>query len=366
MPPKELENSNSREVQYDASGNKINPFIPQFISNAPWYMDQDNTDDPDDYLRHQRLDPALPVVSHTEPVAGKGIVEEVVQHVPAEVIVKKFPKGSCSNCGSMKHKRMDCLERPRKQQNSSTVRRAAPHISVKRNEDYDSKRDRWFGYDTQDWDDRAKVWEDKELAKVRQEIADRVKLEEEKFRKASATFDDFSLEMAELGLIDDFQVGTTYSTGATDDTPTERAKKTIRDRYDQPSYLSNLEDPLSYDPKSRITIDKNKGFINDRSQFVKYLTGEAAEYERTKHFAWEKDKRQSKQQHLEQTAAAFIGGLEDPDGPQVPVADINLNPEASPTAVLLAAKKAQEEKERVRQEKKRKLLEMYGGGKHMK
>jgi len=77
---------------------EINPHMPQYITKAPWYLNQ-----PENSLNHQKAQIAnnkLPISIHTQ----KGIMNNPVY---------KFRKGACENCGSMTHKSKDCCERPR-------------------------------------------------------------------------------------------------------------------------------------------------------------------------------------------------------------------------------------------------------------
>lgn len=66
--------------------------------------------------------------------------------------VTKFRKGACTNCGAMTHKAKECMERPRKigavysskdiGQDEVDTSKQNIHLS------YESKRDRWNGYNT--------------------------------------------------------------------------------------------------------------------------------------------------------------------------------------------------------------------------
>jgi pre-mRNA-processing factor SLU7 len=63
----------------------------------------------------------------------------------------RFRKGACQNCGAMSHTRKDCLERPRKIGAAWSGMDIAPDevvldADIKGNA-WDSKRDKWAGYD---------------------------------------------------------------------------------------------------------------------------------------------------------------------------------------------------------------------------
>ena len=67
-------------------------------------------------------------------------------------IATKFRKGACANCGAMTHKKVDCLERPRKVTAKYSGSNFAPdeHIQPELDHDFEGKRDRWNGYDLED------------------------------------------------------------------------------------------------------------------------------------------------------------------------------------------------------------------------
>ena len=67
----------------------------------------------------------------------------------------KYRKGACENCGSMSHKRVDCLERPRAKsaKNTSTAIAADEFLEEDHGQkaSYDAKRDRWAGFEADDY-----------------------------------------------------------------------------------------------------------------------------------------------------------------------------------------------------------------------
>jgi len=116
-------------------GKEINPHIPQFISQAPWYL---NNDGPS--LQHQKTQQKKSDYDRTWYARGaKG------------ASATKWRKGSCENCGAMTHKTKDCCERPRKLAAKWSGKDIRPDEVVQDlNLDYDGKRDRWNGYDSSD------------------------------------------------------------------------------------------------------------------------------------------------------------------------------------------------------------------------
>ena len=76
----------------------INPHIPQYISQAPWYVSLGRPS-----LKHQRpQEEKYKDLSSIDDWYKKGVVKDKV--------ATKYRKGACENCGSMTHKKKDCLE----------------------------------------------------------------------------------------------------------------------------------------------------------------------------------------------------------------------------------------------------------------
>ena len=76
----------------------INPHIPQYISQAPWYVSLGRPS-----LKHQRpQDERQKEFSTINEWYQKGVKEGPK--------VTKYRKGACENCGAMTHKKKDCLE----------------------------------------------------------------------------------------------------------------------------------------------------------------------------------------------------------------------------------------------------------------
>lgn len=76
----------------------INPHIPQYISQAPWYVSLGRPT-----LKHQR--PQEEKQKHFN-----AINEWYKKGVKEGQKATKFRKGACENCGAMTHKKKDCLE----------------------------------------------------------------------------------------------------------------------------------------------------------------------------------------------------------------------------------------------------------------
>lgn len=82
----------------DEEGRDINPHIPQYIMQAPWYYNAEEAT-----LRHQRMQPKdVKTYSKMGEWYKKGVKEGAV--------ATKFRKGACENCGAITHVKKDCLE----------------------------------------------------------------------------------------------------------------------------------------------------------------------------------------------------------------------------------------------------------------
>ncbi|XP_020627082.1 pre-mRNA-splicing factor SLU7-like [Orbicella faveolata] len=126
----------------DEEGKDINPHIPQYISQAPWYY---GTSRPT--LKHQRpQEEKQKQFSSLNEWYNRG-TQAVA---PAAT---KFRKGACENCGAMTHKKKHCLERPRRVGAKFTGDDIKPdeQLQPQLSFDYDGKRDRWNGYNVEDY-----------------------------------------------------------------------------------------------------------------------------------------------------------------------------------------------------------------------
>ena len=103
---------------------------------APWYLNQAGPG-----LGHQRKEEAARNAFGFETYYRRG-------EFSGQATV--YRKGACKNCGSMTHKDKDCVERPRKVGAWKTGRNIAPDeiLPGALALDWDSKRDRYAGYDT--------------------------------------------------------------------------------------------------------------------------------------------------------------------------------------------------------------------------
>ncbi|KAM9920403.1 hypothetical protein OXX59_007247 [Metschnikowia pulcherrima] len=123
-----------------------NSYIPKYIQDVPWYYKtaQKNTESVvKDSLAHHRKAPDQAPIDHSEPRAGLGISDEVVE---------------------------------------------VDGTKIRKSDDYEAKRDRWHGHSAAEWDHILSEW-------------DRVKRITNTQKSGDESDDtDYELELQELGL----------------------------------------------------------------------------------------------------------------------------------------------------------------------
>ncbi|CCG25439.1 Slu7 protein [Candida orthopsilosis Co 90-125] len=280
---------------------ELNPYIPKYIISKPWYNEKESgpnesSEEITDYLAHQRK--TSEIVDYSLPQVGHGINDETKDGI----------------------------------RNASN------------DENYDTKRDRWFGYSTEEWLAKVKNWNEKNDIKIihaRNEADD-------------SDDTDYELELNELGL---------DRKDVMQNIKEDPMEKMLRDRQDVPAYIHNINSRsdakirIEYDPKSRLAKDPTKGILNDKNQFVKKLEGDAKDLKTLQTFAWDLNKKNEQQRKTAQAASV------DETGAKVNVTDGNDSLEATPTLMSI---KEREQKEAAKQKsiaKRRKILDIYGGDK---
>ncbi|XP_029209163.1 pre-mRNA-splicing factor SLU7-like isoform X1 [Acropora muricata] len=310
----------------DEEGKDINPHIPQYISQAPWYY---GTNRPT--LKHQRpQDDKQKQYSSLNEWFIKG-----TKTVPAAT---KFRKGACENCGAMTHKKKDCLERPRRVGARFTGDDIKPdeHVQPQLSFDYDGKRDRWNGYSVDDY--RRTVEEYTKLEMAKQHLkAEQLEAELAEGKKSEVADEPDSED-------EDKYADRIDMPGQKFDTKRRTTVRNLRIREDTAKYLHNL-DPNSayYDPKTR-SMRQNPFKETDGSgnnvtyagdNFVRF-SGDTQKMAQSQMFAWE----------------AYEKG-----------ADVHL--QADPTKLELLHKEYKVKKGDFEKDKKLSVLEKYGGEEHL-
>lgn len=270
--------------EQDEDGNDINPHIPQYIAEAPWYVP---TKGPT--LKHQRN---LLAAGRRFDKLG----DWYARGQRAGPAATKFRKGACENCGAITHKRKDCLERPRAKGAKWTGADIAADDVVKDiNLDWEGKRDRWNGYDAR----RSYPEVQEKYAKLE---AERLRLRAEKLEQelrdgkksgeagVSDDDDDEDDEDRVVSRIADdanpMNGKAAKAAAVAAAKPTPATVRNLRIREDTAKYLRNLDvNSAYYDPKTRSmradpnpeTNAEDKDFAGDN--FVRY-TGDVKDLAR--------------------------------------------------------------------------------------
>eukprot|EP00201_Polytomella_parva_P021530 CAMPEP_0175042336 /NCGR_PEP_ID=MMETSP0052_2-20121109/2500_1 /TAXON_ID=51329 ORGANISM="Polytomella parva, Strain SAG 63-3" /NCGR_SAMPLE_ID=MMETSP0052_2 /ASSEMBLY_ACC=CAM_ASM_000194 /LENGTH=529 /DNA_ID=CAMNT_0016305123 /DNA_START=67 /DNA_END=1653 /DNA_ORIENTATION=+ len=267
-------------AEVDEEGNEINPHIPQYMANAPWYL---NTDHPT--LKHQKD-------WREKEADGKDWYERGVKTFQAT----KYRKGACENCGAMSHKTKDCVERPRAKGAKWTNKHIAADEKIHDNlvANYDSKRDRWNGYDASQYKkvvERYDKLENLRKTNKRKEHADDEE-DDHKERDGSSSAIESTDSDGVSGAEDDTKLaededaafGEVKKRVRTTAGGSTGSVRDLRIREDTAKYLLNLDlDSAYYDPKSRsMRADPNpdkpaheKTFIGDNAS---RLTGDIVNF----------------------------------------------------------------------------------------
>ncbi|CAI9732650.1 Hypothetical predicted protein [Octopus vulgaris] len=308
----------------DEEGKDINPHIPQYIMQAPWYFGADKPT-----LKHQRPQ------EQKEKYFAK-LDEHYKRGVKQVVVATKYRKGSCENCGSMTHKKKDCLERPRRVGAKYTGDHIAAdeHIVPVMNYDYDGKRDIWNGYDPEAhqkklFGEYSKILQAKQLLKEEKDIED---IREDTVQRTRDSDDEDKYA-------DDVDMP-----GQKFETKQRITVRNLRIREDTAKYLYNLDPNSSfYDPKTRAMREnpfKNSGkeetelkYAGDN--FVRY-SKDAQKMAQRQMFAWD----------------AYERGV-----------DVHL--QADPTKLELLHKEYENRKDQFKTGQREGILEKYGGEEHL-
>ncbi|GAB6023092.1 mRNA splicing protein [Chamberlinius hualienensis] len=294
----------------DEEGKDINPHIPQYIAQAPWYFGSDGPT-----LKHQRPQP-----EKQTSFSGK---EEWYTRGQRGTVATKYRKGACENCGAVTHVKKDCMERPRKVGAKFTGDDIAPDDldQPKLNLDYDGKRDRWNGYNPEEHANIVEQYSRIEEAK-RQIKAEKLKLDSGTVAVESTS------ELVRLDL----------------DSKQRITVRNLRIREDTAKYLRNLDiNSAYYDPKTRSMRDNPYSIASSNPEELQFAgdnlvryTGDTQKHAKAQLFAWE----------------AYEKGV-----------DIHLL--AEPTKLELLNQEFMKRKVDFKNSLKGDILETYGGAEHL-
>ncbi|KAJ3127094.1 mRNA splicing protein [Nowakowskiella sp. JEL0407] len=309
------------------TGKDINPHIPHYISQAPWYIDVGHPT-----LKHQRFESKdSPSLSNDWYARGARVAGPP----------KKFRKGACENCGAMTHKTRDCTERPRSKGAKWSQQDLKPDevvVDVKVT-GYDAKRDRYNGYDPEEY---TEVFEKGELIEQERKLLREKQVKDNLALSANKKNNDDDDSSGDENEDEDKYADQVDMVGTKLDTKTRLTVRNLRIREDTAKYLLNLDtDSAYYDPKTRSMRD-NPLPDKDVSEltyagdnFVRW-TGDAVKMSELQSFAWQAADR-GKEVHLT----------------------------SNPTQGELLFKEYQKKKEKVQDTHKESILKRYGGEEHL-
>lgn len=330
----------------DVPRKERNEYIPQFIAKKPFYVDDNDDSGAGDYLEHQRL-------QQKKDDKNKKWYDRGKRAGPAAT---KYRKGACGNCGAMTHSAKDCLSRPRKLGAKWTGKDIQPDEIIQDVQlSWDAKRDRWNGYDANDYRKVVEEYEEfEELKRQAREKEDK-KRKLDSIEAADGVDGEAKKQKAETDGAEEGENGeedvdeealdhAKYTEESDMGRKQSTATRNLRIREDTAKYLLNLDlDSARYDPKTRRMLDKGAfeddaaAALVEEEDFIR-ASGDATEFERTQKVAWES------QEHATQGDKMHI--------------------QANPTATLFS-KKVNEEVEAKRKEQKKALLARYGGEEHL-
>lgn len=376
----ELRKTGAAPPEVDEDGKMINPHIPQYISERPWYLLDSRPG-----LKHQRMshfaDKDAPADLTTWYQRG------VVKDEPDKP--KVFRKGACENCGAMTHKVKDCVERPRKigaKHSNKDIK--GDELIQTINLDFDGKRDRWNGYNPAEYKrvidahERAEAERTKQKAKEldlayqrkkeakaermlkrkqeKKEAKQKLREQAKAARKASGESgsDEDASDSSDTDASDtDTDAGGSDSEDEFKDsgrvvqtrkarekfTTNQTTARDLRIREDTAKYLRNLNvHSAHYDPKTR-SMRENPTPNVDPSQllyagdnFIR-KSGDVLEVQRLQSFVWEANDRGNEEIHAI----------------------------ANPSQAELLHQQYKAKKQELLSTKKNAVLEKYGGTEHL-
>ncbi|KAI3887706.1 hypothetical protein MKX03_020944 [Papaver bracteatum] len=260
----------------DKHGNIINPHIPKYMSQKPWYTENQDQADQGPSLDHQKKQ-QKPAESTTSFPRGEKTYQADL-----------YRKGACVNCGAKTHDAKACMERPREKKAKHTNKFIAPDEKIYQTTssgeiDYDSKRDRWNGYDFARYAHDTKMYEARDEARMKSRKEQQIKeLEDLGQDEAKVVDESQQRDFAKV----EKRVRTTGggSTGTV---------RNLRIREDTAKYLRSLDlESAYYDPKSRSMrenpnpdCDPNENFYAGDNQNRE--TGQALEFKKLNVYALE-------------------------------------------------------------------------------
>lgn len=366
------------------TGAMINPHNPEFITKRPWYLGEDAGPSLDHQADPTRDKVLLSMKSADEIVKQerhkykqKALKQQMEVGMWVEAmrcgngpyricqIIKIAKKGTEFDLkyedGSVERKvkfkpSSKSLYKPRIRMTKTGARSLTVDEKIHGKESYDSKRDKYHGYDHEAHTQKvARVFSERdELRKaLRQDKLKKQDKEGKETKGSSESDSDVDNSAAGGDSDDEFvqrdedeRVITTRLArqGGVGGAQMKVTARNLRIREDTAKYLRNL-DPNSayYDPKSRSMRDNpNPEVPHEEAQFAgdnfARISGDAVKLAETQLFAWDATEKS---------------------------ATTEMHPQANPSQVELLKKKFQNKSAEIQLQKKRKVLDKYGGQEYL-
>jgi len=383
----------------DINTNKIiNPHNPEFITKRPWYL---GNNDQGPSLDHQALDPKLDDKAFLSMKSANEMLKEERRQEKEKLkrqqfevgmwvealkgnkgayqicqIVKlgkkntlfdlKYEDGSIEKKVKFKPKSKKGMFKPRIRLTKSGNRSLKTDAAKYGKEIYDSKRDKYFGYDAESHTRKVeKMFQEREAVrrKLREEKKAKMQQEQDEQRKNGTADNEEKKQLSDVDSDVDSDVE-----GSEDDSGDEFAQKeeklfttrlarqggvggaqmkvtarNLRIREDTAKYLRNLDtNSAYYDPKSRSMRDNpNPEIPPEELQFAgdnfARNTGDVVQLAETQLFAWD----------------AVDKGVSE------------VHPQANPSQAELMKKKFKSKSAEIQLQKKEKVIDKYGGQEYL-
>lgn len=332
---KELEEARkagTAPAMQDEEGKDINPHIPQYIMQAPWYFGANTPT-----LRHQRQqEEKLMQTSPLDIQIKKGFREGPV--------ATKYRKGACENCGAMTHKKKDCLERPRKIGARFTGDMIAPDEVIPDDITYDfeGKRDIWNGFDPREH--QAKLHEEYNKIEEAKQAQKEAAVEEDLMKRISDAEKKAGTDPTAAVDDEDKYAEDMDMPGQKFETKQRITVRNLRIREDTAKYLLNLDlNSAYYDPKTRSMRENPLNGTGKEHMLSQYtgdnfvrFSGDSEDFAKKQLFAWE----------------AYEKGTE-------------VHLQADPTKLELLHKEFHQRRENYKQTARDSVVDRYGGQEHL-
>eukprot|EP00519_Triparma_laevis_P007417 CAMPEP_0182508682 /NCGR_PEP_ID=MMETSP1321-20130603/25476_1 /TAXON_ID=91990 /ORGANISM="Bolidomonas sp., Strain RCC1657" /LENGTH=482 /DNA_ID=CAMNT_0024714795 /DNA_START=74 /DNA_END=1519 /DNA_ORIENTATION=- len=358
------------------SGQMINPHNPEFITKKPWYLGGDSTGPTLDHQaagevsatltmsvadsvaksHHSNLKQKIKSINKTGQGFEVNMWVEALKKNKRPYLMAQVLKVSKRGELDLKYEDGTFESQIRPSNGRVKATKVNATLSTATGEhgklDYASKRDKYYGYDNEDYKGTVRRYEERE--ELRRKIREEEK-QKQKLLKTSTEGEATTKKDTEFSDSDDSEddeeidkEGQTFTTrlgrqGGVGGAQMKVTARNLRIREDTAKYLRNL-DPNSayYDPKSRSMRDNPNPEINPNDlqfagdNFVRY-TGEAADLAKTQLFAWDAQDKGS-----------------------------DIHAQANPSQAEMMKKKVTAEKESTKGSAKKKVLDKYGGSEFLK